>query len=123
MTLTDGNTTLTFSNNFIEEEHPIEFDEQRTAGAAFVKQVGGTRFLINERVRVNASEWKSLIDLIQNATDGQLFYSPSNENAGMMAQFEFPMRVMVDYGRPENRVYNGEVIYYLNLEIKSVEWQ
>lgn len=123
MILTDGTTTFTYARGSDEEpDTMLDESESTSAGGLLRGQVSGERFVSTVTVRITPAERRTLVDLL-NQPSANFDYTPdtvSDEYTDLLGSDLFPMNVRVKLQRERKRVWNGEIFYYITMEIKSV---
>lgn len=121
MILTDGTTTFSYvRGEDYNSEINLERAEATTAGGLVRVQVSGKRLLDRVRVRLTESEYLSLNNLLDQPS-ANISYTP-DEIPGFMSQSDFPLLVSVNSPKIVDRAWNGAIYYYVELEIKSMDF-
>lgn len=123
MILTDGTTTFTYVRGSDEDpDTMLDESESTTAGGLLRGQVSGERFTSKVTVRITPAERRTLVDLL-NQPSANFDYTPdtvSDEYIDLLGSNLFPMQVRVQLEKQRKRVWNGEIFYYITMNIKSV---
>lgn len=117
--LTDGTTSLTWTDSDFHADAQIELSRSKTAGAVWKTQVAGERMVASESLRLTEAQYRSLVNLLK-ANYNYLYYTPNSIPAEYTAS-QFPMKVTVDLQQKKAEAYNGAVIYHVMLDIQSAE--
>lgn len=120
MVLTDGTTTLTIAESNFMAHSEIEMSREKSAGGIYKMQIGGERFMSTEHLRLTATQYRTLLNILKSNSD-YYYYTPSYIPAEYSA-VTFPIKVSFSLSSKNTEAYNGEVIYYVDLEIESAEF-
>ncbi len=118
-TLTDGTTTLTWTDSDFHSDTEIELSRAKSAGAVWKTQVAGERMVASESLRLTEAQYRSLVNLLKSNYN-YLYYTPAVIPAEYTSS-QFPMKVIVDLAKKASEAYSGAVIYHIKLEIQSSE--
>lgn len=119
MILSNGSTELRFINSDSNPDTVIEQASATTAGGRIRTQIAGERYKAKEKLRMTGGEYRSLMNLLKNATY-EIYYTPDVIPAEYSAS-DFPISVRIDSLEKTQRVYNGQVIYYVDMELTGAE--
>jgi len=120
MQITDGTTTLTFTDS---EENFNDFDIEKTrkmtAGGDWKSIVAGERFDIKSRFRTTPENLRLLKDLLNNGSSNYWFTPTVDWSSDLFPDITFPLRV--DITKIKIEWHNGSY-YYVTMDVESVSY-
>jgi len=120
MILSDGTTTLTFNESWLNPDSPLSQSTTQSAGGRLKTQTEGERFEGEEITRMTGSEYRSLFDLLKNESTSYT-YIPT-ETPPEYTSITFPISVTVSNIRKEVKAYSGdEIVYHVRMNIRGTE--
>jgi hypothetical protein len=120
MIISDGTTDLTYTTSFTEPNFGLDQTKKMSTGAQIKSQIRGKRFITRERIRLTGTELRTLLDLLTNESNFY-YYTPTN-TPDYMNVSEFPMKVSIEEIKRNRKVWGGQEIYYIELEIKGTRF-
>lgn len=93
MTLTNGTKTITCAYSNLSDDISLERSTAATASGYLQTQVGGERFGVVETLRLSASQYADLLDIMGSVDE--IYYTPTTLTRGIFTRYTFPMAVDV----------------------------
>lgn len=117
MIISDGTTSITINTADGNGDYVPIKSKKITAAGEIRSRTTGTRYLVSEIFEVTGTQLDDIIDLIyNNATE--YFYTPTRTPPEWLSS-DFPMSVNIDYTSKSQKIYNGEIKYFISLAIES----
>lgn len=119
MVLTDGTTTLTFSNSDENINPVLEKNTKRTAGGNTRSITGGERALFNVTVRLTPTQYRTLLNLLNNGADNYFFTPQDSTDTWMTSLYpdiSFPLNVNIT---ETARKWDNRSYWYVEMQAES----
>jgi len=119
--ITDGVTTFTINHCTVDDDLKIDESEDITSGGRITSQQSGMRYVVTlQDVRLTATEYKTLCELISNGANNYT-YNPSII-PDLVASTAFPMKVRIRRPKKSEQRYNGGMIFLCEIECEGIEY-
>lgn len=116
MIISAGTNSLTVVGTMFDDESEIEKSSSMSSGGELKEQILGERFIFTEQLRLTATEYRILIDIIKD-TLHEKYYTPTI-TPGFMTAADFPM-VVNGNCKKTRHAGGGEKRYYVTVTFKS----
>jgi len=119
MILSDGTTSININTSDNNPDFKLIKSKKTTAGGQLRIRTTGTKFVVNEEMEVTGTQLRAIMDLLTNNA-ATYTYDPTSQPPEWDSS-NFPMAVSIDYSGKTQRIYNGEIRYFIALNIESIE--
>lgn len=120
MILSDGTTTLTFNQSWLNPDQTLSVSTSVTAGGRVKMQTGGERFEGEEIMRVNGSDLRALYTLLKSGAT-EFYYTPT-DTPPEYTSVTFPITVAITDIKKTTKAYNGNIIYHVSMNVTGTEY-
>jgi hypothetical protein len=119
MTLTDGTTTYTTTQEDIDESPVINSNTSVTIGGKVKSQADSERLKIRSTIRITQSDLATLNNILTNFSE-TLTYTPTRQLYDRTS-IEALTVILSRPPRIRNKAYNGsEIVYHIQMEFEEV---
>ena len=119
MIISDGTTSITISTADGNGDFSQIKSRKVTAGGELRIRTTGDRYSVSETFEASGSELSDILELLNN-NSSEYFYTPTTVPPEFSSSY-FPMSVDITYAGKIERIYSGEIKYFISLEIESNE--
>ena len=121
MIISANTTTLALISTDNGAESMIDEASTLTSGGQIRTQTTGERAIFLEVAIINGPTLRILLDLLKSDADS-FFYTPKTTPVEY-SDGDFPMSVKITYkGKTQQLAMNGETTYFVDLDIRSVDY-
>jgi len=121
MILTDGTTSLTLTDSWLNPDSILDLSTAQSAGGRLKTQVSGERFKGTETFRVTGAQLRSLYDIVKGNVF-ELYYTPT-ETPPEYTGTSFPIKVRIENIIKTVKADNNNTIYYhMTMEVTGTEY-
>lgn len=123
-TISDGTTSFSVPFSTTDDFIKVDESQDRTTGGQITSQQSGKRYVAIERnIRLNGTDFKSLINLI---TNGASYYTYSPVTIpSFMQSTDFPMQVRIKAPSKKMQSWGGSEgkVFIVELEIERIDYE
>ena len=119
MIISDGSISITINTADANGDFDQIKSRKITAGGQLRTRTTGMRYVVSELFKVTGSQLVEIFNLINNNA-AEYFYTPTTIPPELSAG-DFPMSVSIDYATKTEKIYNGQLEYFITLDIESNE--